>query len=309
VLHKYTFSVCIPTFDRADKLNELLLNIEDNISDKDRYQIVVSDNASTVETARVVEIHNSRLNIKYIRNDRNVGMSRNIISAVDLADGEYCILTGDDDRFRDGWFGMLEFLVKTHSPDLVISNRFVCDSQLEVKFKEECGPVVETPTTFKIQNRIDLINYLNRTVSTSGFGYLSNLVVKRASWASSSTPSFIKSHAFPHMLKIIDFLYVHGGVILRVPFETVLARSGADRLNEFTGLQNMSDFDKLMIHFEGFLTAAKFLAPDDEEMMNAIINPIRNIFSKEYQDYYIKIASSAGQENRGQQFLSQLLSI
>lgn len=306
---KYKFSICIPTFDRPDKLNELLANIRKNISDKNNYQIVISDNASPFETARVVESYLADLNIKYIRNDRNIGMSRNIIASVDFADGDYCILTGDDDLFRDGWFGVLEILVQTYSPDFIISNRFVCDEEMKIKFNEECGPYVETPTNFRIERVADLISYLKSTHSTSGFGYLSNLVIKRKSWKQTNSCNFINSHPFPHMLKIIEFLYTDGGVILRVPLETVLARSGVDRLEEFTGLQKMSQFDKIMIHFEGFLSAAKFLAPTDSEMCRAIMTPILDIFSKEYKDYFIDFANSVDQGERGKNFLSQLLFI
>jgi len=80
--------------------------------------VVVSGKASSIEAAHVVE--NLKLNIKYIRNDGNTEVSRNIIAIVDLADGGYYILTGDDDRFRDGWFGVLELVVKDYSPNLNI---------------------------------------------------------------------------------------------------------------------------------------------------------------------------------------------
>ena len=309
ILEKYKFSICIPTYDRAAKLNELLINIRNNISDKNNFQIVISDNASPFETARVVDSHQADLNIKYIRNDRYIGMSRNIIASVDYADGEYCILTGDDDIFRDGWFNVLEALVQTHRPDFIISNRLVCDADMNIKFKEECGPIVGSPTSFRIESRTDLINYLNSTDSTSGFGYLSNLVVRRKSWTSSKASNFVNDHAFPHMIKIIDYLYTEGGVILRVPFETVLARSGTDRLEEFTGSKMMSEFDKIMIHFDGFLSAAKYVAPTDRQMSRAIINPIIKIFSIEYQNYYLKFAISVDQEERGRYFLNQLLNL
>jgi len=37
MLHKNIFSVCDPTFYRAERLNELLLNLEKNINDKNKY--------------------------------------------------------------------------------------------------------------------------------------------------------------------------------------------------------------------------------------------------------------------------------
>ena len=303
---KYRFSVCIPTYDRPQLLDELLNNLNENIKQKDQYQIVISDNASPLQTARIVEKYYDQLNIKYVRNDRNIGMSRNIIASIDHSESDYCILTGDDDRFRDGWFDVLESLVGVHYPDLVISNRFICDEYLNIKNTEQCGPNVEIPTKFRIQNRKEFLNYFDNTISTSGFGYLSNLVIKRNFWDTSINCDFVNSHFFPHLVKIVFSLFREGGEILRVPFETVFARSGTDRIDEFLGVQSVTEFDKIMMHFGGFLSAAKFIGVNDREVVRAILKPIISIFTEEYKEYFLTFADNAGQVEKGKNFLNEL---
>jgi glycosyltransferase involved in cell wall biosynthesis len=88
-------SICIPTFNRAEKVyrlvNDLLRYEGDDI------EIVVLDNCSTDQTQVLMTgIKDARL--KYIENERNVGGPINLLKALTFAKGEYGFMCLDKDR-------------------------------------------------------------------------------------------------------------------------------------------------------------------------------------------------------------------
>lgn len=105
-------SICIPTYNRAEKLQQCLENIicqfkNDGI--ENLIEVVISDNASIDNTTEIVKkFQESFNNIKYFRNEKNIGMDENIINSVVKANGKYCWHIGDDDFIQNG---VLEFLV------------------------------------------------------------------------------------------------------------------------------------------------------------------------------------------------------
>ena len=61
------------------------------------------DNASSDDTERVVGSFLSRgFDLRYTRNDTNIGSDRNIAQCFDLARGRYVLILGDDDVLLDG---------------------------------------------------------------------------------------------------------------------------------------------------------------------------------------------------------------
>jgi glycosyltransferase involved in cell wall biosynthesis len=70
---------------------------------QDEVEILISDNGSDDGTQAVVEERARRYPyVRYIRNERNMGMRFNLLQVMRKADGEYCMLLGDDDRMTLG---------------------------------------------------------------------------------------------------------------------------------------------------------------------------------------------------------------
>jgi abequosyltransferase len=91
-------SICIPTYNRADYLIRTL-NLLKNQLNSD-VQLVISDNHSTDTTRKKIENfkkNNSFLNIKICHQEKNLGFDKNVLSVINLADGQYCWLLSDDD--------------------------------------------------------------------------------------------------------------------------------------------------------------------------------------------------------------------
>lgn len=102
---KKLFSVCIPTWNRAQMLNEQLdlfiKQILDNKLEK-KIELVISNNGSEDDTEEIVLGYQSRYNfIVYNNNGTNKGARYNLLKSLELATGKYLTFLGDDDRYKD----------------------------------------------------------------------------------------------------------------------------------------------------------------------------------------------------------------
>lgn len=94
-------SICISTLNRADFLRITLGKILPQLTDQ--CEVLVVDNASTDNTPHVVaELMRRDGRLRYVRKETNLGMDGNFDRAVELARGDYCWLTSDDDVFKPG---------------------------------------------------------------------------------------------------------------------------------------------------------------------------------------------------------------
>lgn len=96
-------SICIPTYNRAEKLKCSIGTIIREFYDKDNVEILVSDNCSPDETESVMEfVLQYYPRVKYYRNEENIGPTRNFISCYKRAHGRYVWLFSDDDFLLRG---------------------------------------------------------------------------------------------------------------------------------------------------------------------------------------------------------------
>ena len=98
-------SICIPTYNRAEKLKKSLGIICDQLYyiDSNDVELVVSDNCSQDDTREVVKSFiTTGCHITYFCNDSNIGPDRNFLKCINCANGKYIWLIGDDDFLQDG---------------------------------------------------------------------------------------------------------------------------------------------------------------------------------------------------------------
>lgn len=95
-------SVIIPTLNRRDLAEQALTSVYEQLSfDHTQIEVILIDNASNDST---FELEGFKENLKYIRNSRVLDICANWYSGVDLAQGDYIVILGDDDYFLPGWF-------------------------------------------------------------------------------------------------------------------------------------------------------------------------------------------------------------
>ncbi|TCD46866.1 glycosyltransferase [Chlorobium sp. N1] len=103
-------TISIPTFNRAQYLSVLLEQLKAELATvrPGVVELIVSDNASDDQTARVVEqAMASGLQLRSLRNATNIGSDANIAQCFNEATGRYVLIMGDDDLLVDGALGRL----------------------------------------------------------------------------------------------------------------------------------------------------------------------------------------------------------
>lgn len=92
-------SICIPTYNRCDILNDTLNTLFLNPEfDKNRIEVIVSDNCSTDGTRQIVERYPL---VRYFRNDENI-RDKNFSKCLSYAKGDYIRLFNDTLTFKPG---------------------------------------------------------------------------------------------------------------------------------------------------------------------------------------------------------------
>jgi glycosyltransferase involved in cell wall biosynthesis len=123
-------SICVPTYNRAQHLANCLESIRVSRSaSKHEVQVCVSDNGSDDSTVDVVRRAGERMDIKYFRSPSNVGIPKNFLSVVDLADGEFVWLIGDDDLIvPDAVERVCALIAEWPTVDFFYVNAFLLDA-------------------------------------------------------------------------------------------------------------------------------------------------------------------------------------
>lgn len=97
------FSICIPSYNRPQKLRRLLQSID--YSGRDAEVVIAEDNSPLrAETRKVAEefIDGAPYAARYIENEENLGFDKNLRELIKNSSGEYIIFMGDDDEFVKG---------------------------------------------------------------------------------------------------------------------------------------------------------------------------------------------------------------
>ncbi|MCG3770996.1 MAG: Abequosyltransferase RfbV [Nitrosomonadaceae bacterium] len=131
-------SICIPTYNRAAHLANCLQSLISNqVRSKVKFQVCVSDNCSTDETENVVRRVQASIAIKYHKNLTNLGIPRNFLNAVAMADGEFVWLIGDDDLLLPFAIEQLSQLIEKYSSvDYFYVNSFHLTTQYVFSFPQ-----------------------------------------------------------------------------------------------------------------------------------------------------------------------------
>jgi glycosyltransferase involved in cell wall biosynthesis len=109
-------SVCIPTYNRAKLLPELLESILSQ--DFEDFEVVICENDSPEreKIRAIVDDYKKRTPrmIRYFENENNIGYDANIRKLVNCATGEYLFFTGNDDLLAPGALAAVASAVKRY---------------------------------------------------------------------------------------------------------------------------------------------------------------------------------------------------
>lgn len=123
-------SVCIPTYNRAPYLENCLAAVIASCERVSGVEVCVSDNCSDDTTPDVVADAERRMEIRYQRNERNVGAAANIMRVVAMARGTFVWILGDDDLLLPHALEHMCALLETHpTVDFFFANGFNLDAE------------------------------------------------------------------------------------------------------------------------------------------------------------------------------------
>ena len=129
-------SICIPAYNRAEYLSDLLESI--SIQKFQNFEIVIAEDCSPekLQIAKIVskfQSNNPCLDVVYEENIKNLGYDGNIRCLFEIARGEFCLFLGNDDLLVNGALLVIN--------DVISRN-------------PECGVVVRSYGTFDLDPAI-----------------------------------------------------------------------------------------------------------------------------------------------------------
>lgn len=185
-------AICIPNYNRLDKLKRLIEVSAEQIiqsSLESEVEICISDDHSPenpTEAIRILEKKYPQVVIHYERNEKNRGMDYNFLQSVMIADSKYCWIVGNDDLPVEN---AIERVVKHlkengNSVDILVTPFDVYDEQEEKRGSiYPLGRSIDNIKVFDTAIRDEYKNLLFSINHNSGiFGFLSNVVFKRKNW-------------------------------------------------------------------------------------------------------------------------------
>lgn len=226
-------AVCIPTYNRAELLNNLLIQIN-NLAEKtkSKIQICISDNASTDHTTIVIDEWKNQLGLLAIRQKLNIGASRNFQAVAALANAPRVLLMGDDDLFSTSGFEKLVSLLETVDPETWIladiSNQD--GTTLLERYRSGAYTKLHFKKAILVDSLLDVI------------GFMSMHVIPKKSIEKFLTLNIDEIYGWPHLALLFNQL---SSVNIYV-FKECIVRRGGDN-GEVTQTWRANDWLRLMM--------------------------------------------------------------
>jgi glycosyltransferase involved in cell wall biosynthesis len=117
-------TICIPTFNRSDLLDQALQSVA--MQTVKPYEVLIVDNASTDNTKDVVKKY-EMYGFRYIENKTNVGMVENWNVGIRNARGDYISFLHNDDLIAPTWYKEWSDVISQHSARFYTSSIAIID--------------------------------------------------------------------------------------------------------------------------------------------------------------------------------------
>lgn len=220
-------TIAIPTYNRAEMLDSCLIYLAKEFSENPDVEILVSNNASTDNTATIVAKHQatSFKNLKYFANEKNLGLDYNFAQCFREATGKYVWIFSDDDLLLPSYGASVLALLDGSEWGVV-----------HLKSNWFDGDVIPyyAPKEFKYQEYhqdIDFVKEVNYWVTF----ITGNIVNKRALVASEVTYDFFDTY-------LVQLGWILPGIFTSLPNVLVMTPVLACRANNTGGYKLFHTF-------------------------------------------------------------------
>ncbi|MGB3493022.1 MAG: glycosyltransferase [Elainellaceae cyanobacterium] len=117
------FSIVIPTYNRPDRLRQCLQSIAQLDYPRDRIEVIVVDDGSSVPIQPVTTEFETKVSLRLVQ-QKNAGPANARNTGASLAQGQYLVFTDDDCQPDSAWLNALRDAIAT-VPDALIGGRTI----------------------------------------------------------------------------------------------------------------------------------------------------------------------------------------
>lgn len=308
--NKVKLAVCIPNYNRPEKLYRLLRGLADQIMEgnlTEQVEICINDDRSPESpdeaVAQIRRLY-PKIQIVYHVNEENRGMDYNFLQSVMISEAEYCWIVGNDDEPEENALGIIQRYIADSSVDLLVCPFHIYDE--EGKVLQTIDPMKNQKNEvlcFHTENPKEYEALLRRAGDGNAlFCFLSNVVFRRADWvrhgdmfADKMDTIFIQMYMNLQTLK--------EGALYRYIPEKFIKNHGDAQVNDtfkreydvLVGLSGVVDF-----FFEGKIhdilqerivdsriNGRMWALPDDSPLKRSILQ-IQSAKNNYYRNYYVR---------------------
>ena len=183
-------SICIPTYNRSKYLLNCLnsIFIAKRTSDLD-FEVCISDNHSDEKIIPIINKFKKKFKINFQKNNKNLGMAKNIIKSVSMAKGQYVWIMGNDDLVLPNTFKTLKkifkqnldvdfFYINTYN----IENNFIKKKNLPLNTKKINFSQFKKFSNYKISEKRNFFDLINPFISYEFLLSMNLCIFKRIHW-------------------------------------------------------------------------------------------------------------------------------
>jgi len=278
-------SVCIPTYNKAAFIGETLESILSQTNGS--IEVVVVDGASTDGTPEVVASYQKRFsNLIYHRGAQNMGVDRDMATAVELARGEYCWLMSSDDLIKPGAISKILKEIQSGA-EIYLCDVTLCRPDMQSIRDTKFLSDHRSSNQFDLTDREQFLTYLNLATSNNAlFCYMSSIVFRRLSWVNAEYNERFSGTCYAHVFKLFSFIkerclvkYIPSALVLNRPDNDSFAGHGIEK--------------RYMLDFDGYLMLANELFGCDPQIKRAFLQ----VITREHRWYRLVKLRSAIQSS------------
>ena len=171
-------SVCIPTYNRPEHLNNCLNSL--SLQTNKNFEVCISDNCSKINIDKIVKTYKKKLKIKYNRNKRNLGFALNLLKVSKMASGKFIWFLGNDDLLIPKAIDNLSKIIKKNKDiDFVWINSNYLDVSFVKKHKKpfhtkNLPKKLQSHSKLKKNKKLNFFDLIDKKIS---FDYLLGIYV------------------------------------------------------------------------------------------------------------------------------------
>lgn len=187
----YFLSICIPTYNGGDNLKynvNKLIKMQPEFG----FEVCISDNASDDDTQEFMEDIIGKYDfVRYHRNGENLGIAYNFDYALNMGNGKYRWLLGDDDEIIEENLGKVVSSLKEYKPDICVVNG--------AEPRKKNVPKVLYLESGLYENKNEVLAHVGEHMSWISSLILEQTVVRKIDIKS------INNNAFPHLIELLKY--------------------------------------------------------------------------------------------------------